>query len=98
MRPGRPPYGVDEEFAIQRSAHRLELDLHGVATSGEVRRGEALGIRRATIRGTLLPGIVSLWQPAEGPATGLPYVVFAGNVGTDDSLAEVVRRFDNARA
>lgn len=69
----------------------------GGITSSDVAT-EALGIRRATIRGTLLPGIVSLWQPAEGPAAGLPYVVFAGNVGTDDSLAEVVRRFDTARA
>ncbi|MFC7625874.1 four-carbon acid sugar kinase family protein [Microlunatus sp. GCM10028923] len=69
----------------------------GGITSSDVAT-EALGIRRATIRGTLLPGIVSLWQPAEGPAAGLPYVVFAGNVGTDDSLAEVVRRFDSARS
>lgn len=58
---------------------------------------EALGIRRAWVRGTLLPGIVSLWEPVDGPAAGLPYVVFAGNVGTDDSLADVVQRFDRAR-
>ncbi|HEV7623954.1 MAG TPA: four-carbon acid sugar kinase family protein, partial [Amnibacterium sp.] len=53
---------------------------------------DALGIRRAWARGTLLPGIVSLWEPVDGPATGLPYVVFAGNVGDDDALATVVAR------
>jgi uncharacterized protein YgbK (DUF1537 family) len=52
----------------------------------------ALGIRRAWARGTLLPGIVSLWEPVDGPAAGLPYVVFAGNVGDDDALASVVER------
>jgi hypothetical protein len=38
----------------------------------------------------MLPGIVSLWEPMDGPAQGIPYVVFAGNVGDDESLADVV--------
>ena len=38
----------------------------------------------------MLPGIISLWEPADGPALGIPYVVFAGNVGDDDALAHVV--------
>jgi uncharacterized protein YgbK (DUF1537 family) len=50
-----------------------------------------LGIRRAVVRGPMLPGIVSLWQPVGGPAEGIPYVVFAGNVGDDRSLLDVVR-------
>lgn len=51
---------------------------------------EGLGIRRAWCRGTMLPGIVSLWEPVGGPATGIPYIVFAGNVGDDRALAAVV--------
>ncbi|MET8976807.1 four-carbon acid sugar kinase family protein [Streptomyces sp. NPDC004539] len=51
---------------------------------------EGLRIRRAWARGTLLPGIVSLWEPVEGPAAGIPYVVFAGNVGDDEALADAV--------
>jgi hypothetical protein len=39
----------------------------------------------------MLPGIVSLWEPVDGPARGIPYIVFAGNVGDDDSLAQVTR-------
>jgi uncharacterized protein YgbK (DUF1537 family) len=50
---------------------------------------EGLGIRRAWARGTLLPGIVALWEPVSGPAQGIPYVVFAGNVGDDDALVAV---------
>ncbi|MCM0620861.1 four-carbon acid sugar kinase family protein [Nocardioides bruguierae] len=52
---------------------------------------EGLGMSRAMVRGPMLPGIVSLWQPMDGPGLGTPYVVFAGNVGNDDSLTHVVR-------
>jgi uncharacterized protein YgbK (DUF1537 family) len=51
---------------------------------------EGLGIRRAWCRGNMLPGIVSLWEPVAGPAQGIPYIVFAGNVGDDHALAAVV--------
>ena len=51
---------------------------------------EGLSIRRAWSRGTMLPGIVSLWEPVSGPAQGIPYIVFAGNVGDDNALADVV--------
>ena len=51
---------------------------------------EGLGIRRAWTRGTMLPGIVSLWEPVAGLAHGIPYIVFAGNVGDDQALATVV--------
>jgi uncharacterized protein YgbK (DUF1537 family) len=49
-----------------------------------------LEITRAWSRGTLLPGMVSLWEPISGPAQGIPYIVFAGNVGSDTALLEVV--------
>ena len=57
---------------------------------------EGLGIRRAWSRGTMLPGIVSLWEPVAGPARGIPYIVFAGNVGNDDALAAVVETLRSA--
>jgi uncharacterized protein YgbK (DUF1537 family) len=63
----------------------------GGITSSEVATA-GLGIRRAWARGTLLPGIVSLWEPLDSRVPGMPYVVFAGNVGADDSLAMVVAR------
>lgn len=51
---------------------------------------------RAWIRGPILDGIVSLWEAASGFAADLPYVVFAGNVGDDTSLADVVERLEKA--
>ncbi|GAA1427602.1 four-carbon acid sugar kinase family protein [Microlunatus lacustris] len=62
----------------------------GITSSDVAARG--LGITRAMVRGPMLPGIVSLWEPVDGPARGIPYVVFAGNVGGDESLADVVDR------
>lgn len=58
---------------------------HDVATAG-------LGVTRGTIIGPMLDGVVSAWRPADGPGAGVPYVVFPGNVGTDDALLTVVRR------
>jgi uncharacterized protein YgbK (DUF1537 family) len=61
----------------------------GGITSSDIAT-EGLEIRRAWARGTLLPGIVSLWEPESGPSAGIPYIVFAGNVGDDNALADAV--------
>ncbi|WP_285250138.1 four-carbon acid sugar kinase family protein [Pseudarthrobacter sp. fls2-241-R2A-168] len=66
----------------------------GGITSSDV-AAHGLEIRHAIVRGPMLPGIVSLWEPVDGPAKGIPYVVFAGNVGDDQSLAEVTRKLSN---
>jgi uncharacterized protein YgbK (DUF1537 family) len=51
-----------------------------------------LGIRRAEVAGQLFPGTISVFRPldAAAEAVGMPYVVFAGNVGGDGTLAQVV--------
>ena len=61
---------------------------HDVAVRG-------LGIRRAEVLGQLLDGMVSVFRPVEADerAIGTPYVVFAGNVGDEGTLAEIVQRF-----
>jgi uncharacterized protein YgbK (DUF1537 family) len=61
------------------------ITAHDVAVRG-------LGLRRAAVAGQLFPGLVSVLRPVEAvaEAVGLPYVVFAGNVGDEDSLAEVI--------
>ena len=61
---------------------------HDVAVRG-------LGIRRAEVIGQLFPGIVSVFRPIEATpeAVGTPYVVFAGNVGNDETLADVIDLF-----
>ena len=63
------------------------ITAHDVAVRG-------LGIRRATVLGQLFPGVVSVFRPVEAAAAavGVPYVVFAGNVGDQDTLADVILR------
>ncbi len=58
---------------------------HDVAVHG-------LGIRRAEVAGQLFPGLISVFRPldAAAEAVGVPYVVFAGNVGDDETLRHVV--------
>ncbi len=63
----------------------------GGITSSDV-AAHGLEIRHAIVRGPMLPGIVSLWEPVDGPAKGIPYIVFAGNVGDDESLTQVTRK------
>ncbi len=61
---------------------------HDVAVRG-------LGIRRARVLGQLFPGLVSVFRPVDAApeAVGTPYVVFAGNVGDETTLASVIDRF-----
>lgn len=64
----------------------------GGITSSDIATG-GLKIRRATVVGQLFPGIVSVWVHEGGNGRGLrglPYVVFAGNVGDDSTLAAAV--------
>jgi uncharacterized protein YgbK (DUF1537 family) len=66
----------------------------GGITSSDV-AAHGLEIRHAIVRGPMRPGIVSLWEPVDGPDKGIPYIVFAGNVGDDQSLADVTRKLSN---
>jgi uncharacterized protein YgbK (DUF1537 family) len=64
----------------------------GITSSDLATRG--LGVRRAMVLGQILPG-VPVWEL--GPETkypGMPYVVFPGNVGGPDALAEAVNKFN----
>jgi uncharacterized protein YgbK (DUF1537 family) len=70
----------------------------GGITSHDVAR-HGLGIRRATVAGQLFPGLISVFRPLDAAteAVGMPYVVFAGNVGDDGTLAQVVAILNGER-
>jgi uncharacterized protein YgbK (DUF1537 family) len=89
---------VIEVVQAALAAHPAWVVAKGGITSHDVAvRG--LGIRRAEVMGQLFPGMVSVFRPIEAApeAVGTPYVVFAGNVGDDDTLAEVVDLFAGRR-
>lgn len=82
---------VDTVHAVaEQTTPRFVIAKGGITSSDVATRG--LEIRRARVRGSLFPGIVSVWEAADGLASGIPYVVFAGNVGDDTTLAGAVAR------
>ena len=65
----------------------------GITSSDTATRG--LGVKRAVVKGQILPG-VPVWEL--GPETkfpGLSYVVFPGNVGNDHALADAITKFNS---
>jgi uncharacterized protein YgbK (DUF1537 family) len=86
---------VDVVSRVVRQTKPRWLVAKGGITSSDLAT-QALDIRRAWVRGTLAPGIVSVWEPAEGSALRIPLAVFAGNVGTDATLATVVEALQEA--
>ena len=78
--------GVDRDLPLAFVVAKGGITSSDVGTRG-------LGVRRAEVAGQMLPGIVSVWVlPEESAFPGLPYVIFAGNVGDSDSLADVIQR------
>ena len=63
----------------------------GITSSDVGTRG--FGVRRAEVAGQMLPGTISVWiLPDDSAFPGLPYVIFPGNVGQPETLAEVIER------
>ncbi len=68
---------------------RYLLAKGGITSSDVATKG--LGVKRALVRGQILPGI-PVWQLGpESRYPGLVYIVFPGNVGGPQALTEVVR-------
>lgn len=65
----------------------------GGITSHAVLR-DGLEVDVARVVGPAAPGVPSLILPEEHRWPGVPYIIFPGNVGTDETLAEVYIRFN----
>lgn len=76
------------EGVVGRVPLRYLLAKGGITASDTFTAG--LRARKATVLGSILPGMVSVWRPVDGLHPGLAFVVFAGNVGAEHSLAEVL--------
>ncbi|MEZ4866504.1 MAG: four-carbon acid sugar kinase family protein [Caldilineaceae bacterium] len=79
--------------AIVRGLHtqpRYLIAKGGITSSDLATKG--LAVKRAWVRGQILPGI-PLWElGAESRYPGMVYVVFPGNVGGDDALVQAVTK------
>ncbi|WP_250544701.1 four-carbon acid sugar kinase family protein [Canibacter zhuwentaonis] len=79
---------------VHRNPPKFVIAKGGITSSDTASLG--LEIRRAQVIGPMLPGLVSLWVSASGVAANVPYIVFAGNVGDESSLSEVVAKLQDA--
>ncbi|KAJ8602417.1 hypothetical protein CTAYLR_001217 [Chrysophaeum taylorii] len=77
--------------AVRGRGDGLFLVAKGGITSNDV-AVKSLGVRRARVLGQVRPGIPAWRLGPETAAPGAAYVVFPGNVGADDDLANVVAR------
>lgn len=85
---GRVAHALVAVVAAVHDARSLRFVIaKGGITSSDVATA-GLQIRRAEVIGQLFPGMVSVWLAADG--AGLPFVVFAGNVGDTSALAQAV--------
>jgi uncharacterized protein YgbK (DUF1537 family) len=67
----------------------------GGITSSDIAT-RSLDVRRAVVRGQILPGI-PVWQlGAESRFPGMNYIVFPGNVGEADALQQLVQKLNTA--
>lgn len=75
-----------------RSARPRWVIGKGGITSHDI-AAEGFGIEQGTVIGQLPPGMLTVLQPKRAPreVLGIPYVIFAGNVGTDQTL-ELLRK------
>lgn len=51
---------------------------------------KALAVKKANVMGQIKPGIPVWMTGAESKFAGLPYIIFPGNVGTNDTLRETI--------
>ncbi|MDC5696813.1 hypothetical protein OO014_06045 [Intrasporangium calvum] len=79
---------VNARYALGWVIAKGGITSHDVAAKG-------LDIRRAIVAGQLFPGMTSVWlsvaDQGESAPKNMPYVVFAGNVGDDQSMASAVQ-------
>lgn len=73
--------------------HPRYLVAKGGITSSDVAT-KALGIKRAMVIGQALPGVPAWRCGDETRYPGMTYIVFPGNVGEDDALAQIVNKIE----
>lgn len=88
--------------AVQSLVKNLKIKPAFVLAKGGITSSDvgvkALGVKRATVLGQICPGI-PVWQTDEqSKFPGIPYVIFPGNVGEENTLKEAVEILTGQKA
>ncbi|MDB4444024.1 hypothetical protein N9174_01645 [bacterium] len=94
-RAGDLDIGERVSSALVEMIRRIQVSPRFIIAKGGITASDiathGLNVQRARVMGQILPG-VPVWRlEAESRYPGLSYVIFPGNVGTDDSLADTIR-------
>jgi Uncharacterized protein conserved in bacteria len=80
--------------AVTRIVGRLKVRPNFIIAKGGITSSDVgtkgLGVKKALVMGQILKGIPVWLTGPESKFPNMPYVIFPGNVGTDDSLREAV--------
>lgn len=81
--------------AVASIVKRIETEPKFIIAKGGITSSDvatkALDIKRATVLGQIQPGVPVWRSETEGKHKNLPYVIFPGNVGSDDTLMKVIQ-------
>lgn len=78
------------EIVAQLHIRPKYLMAKGGITSSDIAT-KALGVKRATVKGQILPGVPVWTLGEESKFSGLSYIIFPGNVGENDAITQVVK-------
>lgn len=98
----RLAFGAQISAALMEVVQKLPPTLGFLVSKGGITSNDVLStgleLAAARVLGQILPGVTVVQTPPWHPTPQLPVVIFPGNVGGDDALAEVYRRFVPSRA
>ena len=86
---GRRISGFITEIIGQLKVCPKYLMAKGGITSSDIAT-KALGVKRAMVKGQILPGVPVWTLGKESKFQGMPYIIFPGNVGNDSAIKELI--------
>ena len=96
----RLAFGEAVSATLMDVVRNLPATLGFLVSKGGITSNDVLsaGLALATSRvlGQILPGVTVVQTPADHRLPSMPVVIFPGNVGGDDALAEAYRRLSAA--
>jgi uncharacterized protein YgbK (DUF1537 family) len=98
----RLAFGAAVSAALMDVVHRLPETLGFLISKGGITSNDVLstglGLATSRVLGQILPGVTVVQTPPTHRLPRLPVVIFPGNVGGEDALAEAYRRLVPSRA
>lgn len=97
----RLAFGAEVSAALMAVVRELPATLGFLVSKGGITSNDVLStgleLAAARVLGQILPGVTVVQTPPWHAIPQLPVVIFPGNVGGDDALAEVYRRLAPSR-